>query len=169
MSELEIIGEISNLIEIEAVITSESEIIAEINSGAEIIVEIMGVGNTGVSAYETWLSIGNMGTEQDFINSLASAGYVHPLTHPASMIVESSDKVFLNSEQKNFLLNSQTYTHTQIVATNTWEINHPLQKFPSVTIVDSAGSLVEGDVQFISDSKVIVSFTAEFSGKAYLN
>ena len=31
-------------------------------------------GNTGKSAYQVWLDLGNIGTEQDFIDSLASGG-----------------------------------------------------------------------------------------------
>lgn len=32
-------------------------------------------GNPGLSAYQTWLALGNTGTEQDFIDSLQGAGY----------------------------------------------------------------------------------------------
>ena len=62
-----------------------------------------------------------------------------------------------------------TYTHTQASASSTWTITHNLNCFPSVTVVDSAGSVVIGDVVYISANVVSVTFIAAFAGKAYLN
>jgi hypothetical protein len=62
-----------------------------------------------------------------------------------------------------------TYIHTQIAADDSWVIDHGLDKYPSVTIVDSGGTQVEGDVTYPSADRVIVTFTAPFGGKAYLN
>ena len=62
-----------------------------------------------------------------------------------------------------------TYIHDQMSSADTWTINHNLDKYPSVSVVDSAGSLVIGDVQYISRNALIVTFVGEFSGKAYLN
>jgi len=46
-----------------------SEIVFE--NGKPIVVNVMGgKGDAGLSAYQTWLSLGNTGTEQDFIDSL---------------------------------------------------------------------------------------------------
>jgi hypothetical protein len=144
---------------------SSVEIVGEIKV-VEIVGEVTATGATGASAYEIWLSMGNEGTEEDFLASLTAGEFTHI---PASNVTESSDRVFITAEQKDYLINKQTYVHDQIMASATWTIDHPLKKFPSVNIVDSAGSLVEGDVEYISDSRVIVSFIAEFSGKAYLN
>lgn len=62
-----------------------------------------------------------------------------------------------------------TYIHDQMSSADTWTINHNLDKYPSVSVVDSAGSLVIGDVQYISRNALVVTFIGEFSGKAYLN
>jgi hypothetical protein len=40
---------------------------------------------------------------------------------------------------------------------------------PNVTVVDNNGNQVEGHVQYQNDNTVIISFAAEFSGKAYLS
>lgn len=61
------------------------------------------------------------------------------------------------------------YTHNQSVPSTVWTINHNLSKYPSVSIVDSAGSLVIGDVLYITPSTVTVTFSSGFSGKAFLN
>jgi hypothetical protein len=60
------------------------------------------------------------------------------------------------------------YVHTQHSVSDTWLITHPLGGFPSISIVDSASSVVLGDVSYLSDTQVRVSFSAPFSGFAYL-
>ena len=64
---------------------------------------------------------------------------------------------------------SVTYTHTQISAQAVWQIAHNLNKYPSVTVVDSAGSVVVGDIRYIDRNNLTATFTAGFAGKAYLN
>jgi hypothetical protein len=63
----------------------------------------------------------------------------------------------------------QDYVFYQDVAASVWNVNHTLNRYPSVDVVDSAGNLVEGDVQYISPSFLTVTFAATFSGAAYLN
>lgn len=60
------------------------------------------------------------------------------------------------------------YTHIQGVPSSSWTISHTLDGYPSVTIVDSSGSVVIGDVDYISSSILTVTFQSAFSGKAYL-
>jgi hypothetical protein len=59
--------------------------------------------------------------------------------------------------------------HSQNEPSQTWEINHGLGKFPSVSIVDSGKSAVIGEVQYLDENRLIVSFSAAFSGEAFLN
>lgn len=61
------------------------------------------------------------------------------------------------------------FTWTQAIASDTWTITHPLGKYPSVTVIDSAGTEVEGDVSYPSTSQIVVLFSAAFGGFAYLN
>lgn len=64
---------------------------------------------------------------------------------------------------------STTYIHEQGYASSQWTIYHFLGKYPSVTIVDSSGMAVMGEVTYSDENKVIVTFSSPFSGKAYLN
>lgn len=96
--------------------------------------------------------------------------YIHPDTHPASSIVEDSERVFLTSSEKSKLLSFRdSYIHNQMISSAEWIVNHDLGKFPSVTIKDSADSLVIGEINYVDDNSIILTFSAEFSGKAYLN
>lgn len=63
----------------------------------------------------------------------------------------------------------KNYKHTQIQASKTWNIKHNLKKIPSVTIVDSGGNEVIGDVKHLSENELTISFSYEFSGSAILN
>lgn len=60
-------------------------------------------------------------------------------------------------------------THYQDVPAATWVINHTMGKYPSVTIVTSAGEKIEADVLYKSLSVVEVNFSGAFAGVAYLN
>lgn len=61
------------------------------------------------------------------------------------------------------------FTFTQGTPATTWTITHNLGKFPSVSVVDSADTQVYGDVEYIDDNSLRVTFSAAFGGKAYLN
>lgn len=62
-----------------------------------------------------------------------------------------------------------TYTHTQLQPAEVWTIEHNLGKHPSVTVADSAGSVVMGDVEYLDRNTVQVTFMAAFAGTAHLN
>ena len=63
----------------------------------------------------------------------------------------------------------KTFVYEQSSASTTWNIQHNLNKFPSVSIIDSAGSSVIGEINYESIDSLVLSFTAPFSGYAYLN
>jgi len=61
------------------------------------------------------------------------------------------------------------YVFVQSTPSATWTINHDLNKYPSVSIVDSANDEVIGEVHYTSTTQVVITFSAAFSGKAFLN
>lgn len=63
----------------------------------------------------------------------------------------------------------KTYTHTQNTPSAAWSITHNLGKRPSVTIVDSGGNEVIGEVEHVSANACTVRFSAPFGGQAFLN
>lgn len=67
------------------------------------------------------------------------------------------------------LTGDKHFTYIKSTPDSVWDITHNLDKYPSVTIVDSAGSVVMGDITYTSKSALTVTFSAAFSGKAYLN
>lgn len=63
----------------------------------------------------------------------------------------------------------QAVEFIQGVPANPWVINHNLGFRPSVTVVDSGGAQVEGDVTYPSATQVQIAFAGAFSGAAYLS
>jgi hypothetical protein len=63
----------------------------------------------------------------------------------------------------------KNYVHTQGTPAEVWTVTHNLGKNPSVTVVDSAGTVVIGQVDYNSINQITLTFKASFSGKAYFN
>lgn len=61
------------------------------------------------------------------------------------------------------------FIYAQAIPSATWVIVHNLGKHPSVTVVDSAGTWVIGDVHYDSINQCTLTFVGGFSGFAYLN
>jgi hypothetical protein len=60
------------------------------------------------------------------------------------------------------------YVHTQSVASAVWTINHNLNGQPTAVVLDSAGTQCEGTFSYPSTIQMIITFTAAFSGTAYV-
>ncbi len=67
------------------------------------------------------------------------------------------------------VVNTQTYVHNQAVPAAVWNINHNLNKYPSVDAADSANTVVIGEIQYIDTNNLTITFGGAFSGKAFLN
>jgi len=63
----------------------------------------------------------------------------------------------------------KNFVFTQAVAANPWTVQHNLNKFPSCTMVLSTGQQGYGDVTFIDENNLTITFAGAESGKAYIN
>jgi len=63
----------------------------------------------------------------------------------------------------------KNFVFTQAVAANPWTIQHNLNKFPSCTMVLNSGQQGFGDVTFIDENNLTITFAGAESGKAYIN
>ena len=48
-------------------------------------------------------------------------------------------------------------------------INHNLDKRPSVTVIDTAGNEILGDIEYVDQNTLTLIFSAAVRGTAYLN
>jgi hypothetical protein len=67
-----------------------------------------------------------------------------------------------------------TFIYDQVVPATIWGdpitgISHGLNKFPSITVVDTGDTVVIGNYTYVDNNNVILEFSAAFAGKAYFN
>ena len=63
----------------------------------------------------------------------------------------------------------KNYVFVQALPETTWTIQHNLQKFPSVSVVNNNNVLLYGETTYTDTNNLTINFSAGFSGKAYLN
>jgi len=93
-------------------------------------------------------------------------------SHTLDQITETANKKIMTNDERtklNTLEGDKTFEYTQITPLSVWDIDHNLNKYPSVTVLDSGGSTVVGDTSFPTKNKAILTFSAPFSGKAFFN
>lgn len=63
----------------------------------------------------------------------------------------------------------KNFVHEQNESSAEWIINHNLGKYPTATVVDSAGTEVVCEITHIDTNTCIITMKAPFKGKAILN
>ena len=101
-------------------------------------------------------------------------GYQNTLTQDFNIDrkVPSSPDQIINVECPNIFdgSNDKFFAFEQGMPSDTWVINHNLNKKPSVEIVDSADTIITPDqIKYNDMNTVTVYFLAAFAGKAYCN
>ena len=66
-------------------------------------------------------------------------------------------------------IGDKNFVFTQNVADAVWTIQHDLNKFPSVTMVLSTNQQGFGDVTFIDENNLTITFASAESGRAFIN
>jgi hypothetical protein len=62
-----------------------------------------------------------------------------------------------------------SYLHEQTVAAAVWNVQHNMARYPSITVVDSAGDVVFADVEYVSANLIRVTHGGATTGRAFLN
>ena len=112
------------------------------------------VGSTTTVSYGTPAQVSNGGT-----NSAAVLNFTLP-SGPVGPEGPKGDKGDTAAA---------SYVHEQSIPATTWYINHALDFFPAVTIVDSGGSDVVGSISYVDRDNLVITFSTAFGGKAYLS
>lgn len=82
-------------------------------------------------------------------------------------IVEDTDYIFSLKDTTDPA--DKNHVFTQATPSVLWIINHNLNKFPSVTVVNINNVTMYGEVTYVNENNLQIEFSAGFSGKAYLN
>jgi hypothetical protein len=108
---------------------------------------------------------GNIQVIPEFGKSERTVGKIFNSINDRISVIETSETAGSSSGSTS----DANYIHNQTVAASIWTVNHNLGKYPSVSIVDSANSVVVGEVDYTDINSLTVLFSGAFSGKAYLN
>jgi hypothetical protein len=101
---------------------------------------------------------------------VASAEYWNAKQNPITLTTNGvSGAATFNGTTLNIPRYNGQFIFTQSAPATTWLINHGLNGFPSVTIVNINNVVMYGDITYMDPNNVRVEFSAGFSGKAYLN
>ena len=97
----------------------------------------------------------NGGTTSDYRLPIATTSTLGGVKIGEDLSITDSGAIYVNIESlaDKLLTNvkDKHYEHRQNVSSSIWKINHNLNKKPSVTVVDSAGTEVVGDVKYIDN------------------
>jgi len=66
-------------------------------------------------------------------------------------------------------IGDKTFVFTQGVPALVWTVQHDLNKFPSVSVVDTANTGVLSQIDYIDNNNITITNSSQFAGKAYLN
>lgn len=105
------------------------------------------------------------GQSQDVSIVLPNSQRVSTVVQPTQTVtvLDKYSIVGLGTSADKFFL------YEQVNPEATWVITHNLNKRPAVVVVDSAENVVVGEVEYINDNQVTLTFAGAFSGKAYFN
>lgn len=158
-----------NIINIEAEIDNTSEVQMEtddtININVEVIENTDEIAATVEDTKETEVEMDSAAHEVSSTKHNELQNRNLPDQHTIEAITGLTERLNELAAKGSDL----TYVHKQNVSAAVWEITHNLNKYPSVTVVDSAGTTVIGECDYIDTNNVKLTFKGAFSGKAFLN
>jgi hypothetical protein len=129
-------------------------------------------GAQGTQGVQGTTGIGTQGTQGTAgVGTQGVAGPQGPQGEPGigGSDINTTDDLTEGLTNQYFKVDRVSFEHTQGSASNSWVINHNLGFKPNVTVVDSAGNIVEGEITYTNSNSLTVSFQASFSGYAYLS
>lgn len=63
----------------------------------------------------------------------------------------------------------KNYRHLQPVAANEWTVQHNLDKYPSVQVINDDGRIITGEVQHVDVNNLVVRFEFQLTGSVNCN
>ena len=115
------------------------------------------------TASAAWGSIvGDIKLQQDLMDLLSQCFTIENVEPKGNISIEQDP-------DGNWVFATKTLEFEQGQASDTWVIQHNLNKYPNVVTVDSAGNEFKAEVTYDSLNQVTISINGATKGKAYLN
>lgn len=140
----------------------------------------LGTADKGISVYDTTLKtlFSWDGTAWGYVS--LNPSQIAQLEEAFSQVVRSltvtktsvtSKTITLTTEDATIISGTfeDAYVFVQNILATQWTINHNLNKFPSVHVVDTSNNEVVAELQYTTVNQVVLKFSEPFSGSAYLS
>jgi hypothetical protein len=126
------------------------------------------IGNdTGSSAPPKAVAIADLTTKLTAVVGDSGTGGTKGLV-PAPASGDASNGKFLKADG-TWTKPIISYVHTQNTSSTSWVIPHNLNFYPNVTVINSTGHTLVGDITYTSATSLTLTFSAAVSGTAYLS
>jgi hypothetical protein len=126
-------------------------------------------GAQGTQGVQGTVGVGTQGATGTGTQGVQGTAGVQGATGIGGASVDNTDDVPEGLTNQYFTVTRVAYEHTQGSVSDSWTIPHNLGFKPNVTVVDSGGTIYEGEITYTNSNSLTVSFSAAFSGKAYLS
>jgi hypothetical protein len=139
----------------------------------------LGTSQKGMTVYDTTLQnlyVWN-GTQWDNVKlstsdqALVQEAYNKIIRSVSFTGNQTSKTIILTAQDSTTITGSfnDSFVYMQSLPASTWTVNHGLNKYPSVHIVDSNNNEVIADVQYTTVNQVVISFSEPFNGNAFFS
>jgi len=150
--------------------TLESSGIGGGGDGAQGTQGVQGAqGTRGTQGVQGTVGVGTQGTQGTQGTGTQGTQGTAGLQGISGAALDNTDDLTEGLTNKYFTVGRVSYDHMQGAASSSWAITHNLGFKPNVTVIDSAGNIVEGEIAYTNTNSLTVSFQSAFSGNAYLS
>lgn len=150
-------------VNLEVNIAADSNVSANITDAQSLNVTLGKAAELNVGQAVTYIESGRAELQPLVIAAAESASNA---AESAASAAESADRAEAAAES---IVSDKSYVYEQGIASDTWVIVHNLGKYPSVSLVDSAGTQFDADVEYNDENTCTVRMNGATTGKAFLN
>jgi hypothetical protein len=135
--------------------------------GFEIMVIRYGAGARGEPGMDSTATIDSVTGLNTALSLKSDVGHTHNMDEILGLYDELAELTDQIAQARADALNN-SFEYTTPAASSSWVITHNLNRYPSVTCVDSAGTVFYGSVTYIDINTLKIDFLYETDGSAYL-
>lgn len=150
--------------DITSIIVEEDNLLASLVLAPVINDGISTIGSTTTYDFETGQA--NVVASQENFN--VELALVEPISAVSSVNGKTGVVVIDYPDIGSNPVNHVRYAHTQTSISNEWTINHNLNFYPNVTVLDNASRILETDLVYLNANTVKIVMNSASSGTAYL-
>lgn len=89
-------------------------------------------------------------------------------TDTAEVIVNNENRTIRVNVDPQGVDSATTFVYSTPHPMSSWEIDHNMNKYPSVMLVDQDNNVIGADIKYINKNKIVVNLSEAICGRAFL-